>query len=250
MSKGISKFLVAACVVLAAAAAAQASVIYQQTFDNTTGAEIHRPDIHSDYGWTAHFTTGGNYSDNTDWQVSDGEGDPHYGTTEGWLYAGMHWGAGDTTRTLLWTPDVNVDVSEITEVNWWQANSHSDHRFQVALRMDGAWYVSELADAQEHDDVWGDDVATLGSRITFEFDGKDWYELNFDGDFPNIDSTVGLSIGDPTSLPGGTVAAIGLYIDGNAEGRRIDTFTVIPEPATLAVLGIGGLGVLLRRRRS
>lgn len=32
------------------------------------------------------------------------------------------------------------------------------------------------------------------------------------------------------------------------DGITIDNFTVTPEPATLAILGLGGLGVLRRRR--
>ena len=35
----------------------------------------------------------------------------------------------------------------------------------------------------------------------------------------------------------------------NAVGTKFDTNATIPEPATLALLGIGGLGVLIRRRR-
>ena len=53
------------------------------------------------------------------------------------------------------------------------------------------------------------------------------------------------------NLNGGTLNALAMYIEGPAAGVDIyaDDCTVIPEPTTIALLGLGALG-LLRRRKS
>ncbi len=47
-------------------------------------------------------------------------------------------------------------------------------------------------------------------------------------------------------LPAGWIVNYG--VDTNLDGKNEVTVTV-PEPATLALLGLGGIGVLIRRRR-
>ena len=88
--------------------------------------------------------------------------------------------------------------------------------------------------------------------------GANYYRLLWEFDVPNNSTTVSI-IDQPTGLlyqdtftNSGTISAVnGLVLLGANAGWLFDnpTFETVPEPATLSVLGLGGLVALIRRRR-
>jgi len=258
------KLLRAGAVVLVAALQAGASIVYQETFDNSTGGNVaynsSPTNVHVKYGCTVHETGNGNYANNANWAVSSGNGDQGAGLATGFLFNSSYGGfGGDLTRTLAWTEEIgplSVNSGNITSVWWKQGHATNAPGTRVALKVGGAWYASQVAPTQSVSVATGGNFSNQASLVTLPFAGASWFKLNFNGTYPSTSSSAGLSIGASTNLPSGTVQAIGLYIHELANPgvtRRFDTFTVqaIPEPGALSTvaLGLGALGALARRRR-
>jgi len=67
---------------------------------------------------------------------------------------------------------------------------------------------------------------------------------------PNLTEFAGLSEGAAVSIGGGQTAFISYQ--GGADGNDIvlQTFSAIPEPSSLAILAMAGIGMMTRRRRN
>jgi hypothetical protein len=82
----------------------------------------------------------------------------------------------------------------------------------------------------------GDDTFSFDASITRVSDGTELGGLT--GSFANANA----------ALAGDSTVYGGVRIDAPADIDAFDNLTVIPEPASLAMLGLGGI-MLLRRRR-
>jgi len=100
---------------------------------------------------------------------------------------------------------------------------------------------------------WSEAVPTYFEHFEVTLDaGPDWthmWEMEPDG-------TWGDFVGTPTHDDFVAVLAdlVGMYVSGDhhdgGEVTNLDNFILTPEPATLALLALGGLSIMLRRRRN
>ena len=169
-------------------------------------------------------------------------------TTEGYVYWTEEFTIAATSLLLM--PD-HLDL-----ITFDTRHNSTGYSNRVVLRLD----VDGTPD-DTSDDEWiastGDGVFThsagSGAWETHVLDIAlaEWLELTFD---PADTLELGTQA---ASLPNASITAFGIYQDvfTNHQNARYDNFTiigqgVIPEPATLSLLGLGALALLRRRRRA
>lgn len=108
---------------------------------------------------------------------------------------------------------------------------------QWLVQVAGTFYISE----ESHGFVQTSDFAEISST---GLTTTAWRSIDLVGDIEN-DPSATLT----TDLDLSNIDGVGVYI--NNVGRRfgIAGFTATPEPATMGLLGLGGLGILIRKRR-
>lgn len=153
-----------------------------------------------------------------------------------------------TPGVMFWTQEYQPDRSNLTAFEWF----HNDNKNGVgltthtlAIRIGSQWYAkaTSLAGAS----------AWIYDSVAFSEDAADWKAFNFT---PGVELDQDLSDNAVGSgaLPPGNITGFGVYVklsDVNPNAghwSRIDAFTVVPEPMTLAVLACGGVALLRRRR--
>jgi hypothetical protein len=128
---------------------------------------------------------------------------------------------------------VNADgtVNQVTDLTYRDAQS-----WDTTIKLNGGDWV---VDGNVTKLATGDNVSTR--TVSFDAAGAE-FTANFGGDFADI-SAVNAELGDSfVDTTGGGLAAT-----DNGDGTF--TVTVVPEPASAALMGFGGLMLLPRRRR-
>ncbi len=241
------------CVLVFASCTAQAQVIYQQVFGNSSGSYVTLASQGID--WKSYFTT---------WNWNPGAGwgglglNPGAGLTTSSLNIGAALpvtptsltngmyttSAGGSNQISLYTDTLTLDPTSYggLQFSWYQL-SPTDYT-RVLVRVAGTWYLSvEKFYAP----------TTTQETFTYTTDAANWLVLGTSSNPYNasVQTLTTLASSDLS----GSITAFGLYMDTtSASWNSVDTFavTAVPEPGTtllLSVCATGWLGLALRRKQ-
>jgi len=186
--------------------ASDAEVLYQQTFDNPLGDQPL-----GNVNWNANIGPSG-----TTYLSANGGAAPILSSGD-FLYTDV---AGEW---LAWTDDASFgSFSSITNISMSLANSTIDENNQIAIKVDGFWYVSQ--------EVFNSAAADAKITVNLDVQAAAWNNLDF---VPGATLVVGGAAG----VLAGTVQAVGVYDFGSDNKTRMDNFTVggVPSPPTVIV---------------
>jgi hypothetical protein len=159
--------------------------------------------------------------------------------TSGAYPRGIHYylvGAG--TKILTFTPEFNFDpasyVANSLVFSWYQGNQDTVDTMRLAIRIGSQWYASATTFANNASvSLAAFDTSAELKQLTFNPAKANWLLLNFDGDYDggnpgtSTSSSVPLSLGAaPSSNLSGTITAFGIYVAGETDTRRWDTFQI------------------------
>jgi hypothetical protein len=191
-----------------------------------------------DAGWTAVRADGTSLT----WTTDFANGRTFI--TRGTDVEGSHRAWGNNVQN--WYVTDAPSFASISQVRWLDRGTGVNYR--LGLEVGGAWYLSDTVSTSTGGGFDPGDGAHPGITITGFDDFLEWTGAPADDA-----STWSLTFG-PDTLPAGSITRIGLMnITGAA---RFDYLEVtgatgtdaVPEPATLALVGLGVLGLVIRRR--
>ncbi|MFA5688203.1 MAG: PEP-CTERM sorting domain-containing protein [Kiritimatiellales bacterium] len=146
------------------------------------------------------------------------------------------------TGMLCWEPSSNVSVANVGDSLLSAAVSASgggqttiDYRF--IINQGGIWYVSDTIK----------DNASASTTITVDPLDTAWRVISTTDYFFDANSQDAVVFDD--------IQAVGLYIDGYRVAADMNVkvtefkFTAVPEPATVGILGLGGLIAYFMRKK-
>jgi hypothetical protein len=225
-------------------------------------------------------TSGGNIGYYYDGKFGDNGQNTPDGSWSLYNNANGHYGSWSNARHLLWT-EVTFQQEDVTGFEFdYKGRQSNLTDFHVAAQVGGQMYIS----VQSVNDTRGDRTLPY-LHATFNMEDLTWIPItlarldyntdlgvnaNADGIVNDKDNGLAWQSNPtnlaplfgvlPDELPAGDIEAVGLYfasgshIDGEyVQNKRatvyVDNFTVVPEPATMSLLALGGLVALRRRRR-
>ncbi len=183
--------------------------------------------------------------------------------SQGWVGPGTQFNFGPHDGVMRWRPhhtDTSgdqaaigwVDISDAMDLSGWELQTTGIGANRAAVAVSMLVIYEDNGDARYA--VSDDSIRTStgeSSPIPGQWGLDDLTFRSLDPD----DLLAGPGAEVDTSSVLANVTGVGYYsaFEGQSwmadHATQIDSFTVIPEPASLALLGLGGL-VLLRRRRS
>jgi hypothetical protein len=238
MKRNTTVTLTLAAAVLALAGAAQAGTIYSEDFTVVAG---NGSQPISFFGWGAYEADGTNLTGSTasPFLVFDN------GSSS---YAFASSGAEVNTDIAMISDAGSIDPSayqnDLTisfKSNSADVGADGDISWRVILQVGSTIYTSDA-------------IASTSSATTKSVVVSDsiWHVWTGETDLANGFSLAAIS-GTAGNLPAGSLSNIGLLLDdGNDNNDRERLFdftitgTIVPEPASLALLGLGGLMILRR----
>lgn len=235
----------------ARSAAAETISIYTETFPNATTTNIALNT--STIGWGAYGGSGCTDQAN----VADGCTVSFYigtGGTKGLAFTKI--GSYTGYRSLVATSEFSaIKLSSFSSLtfSWEQWNANVNQKSQLAIQIDGTWYVSAntFATASKYGVKEGTTVLANGESKSLTLSvASGWYALTV---IPS--TTNGLGVGAAASLPTtGNIVAAGLYCTDTSASPNagdalcIDNFQIngvaVPEPGTMALLAGALLGLV------
>ena len=193
------------------------------------------------------------------WAYYDANTDGDIGTAYGRSGKGLLWDASNSAIATLGRASVKGRIDETNDVFTCYVNIQS--------MASSAGYVQLRQDNQANSFIHGvyfkkdwdgnaNAIAVAGKVWTLlgTYTEGQWYRIDVQYDFPNNQARVRLDGGTWTAYGNfgndrSAIEANTLIFSDNAVAW-IDDVSVIPEPATLGMLVLGGMGLLARRRRN
>ncbi|MFP4107177.1 MAG: PEP-CTERM sorting domain-containing protein [Phycisphaerae bacterium] len=215
----------------------------------------------------------------TGWYYGGKLGDNGHNTPDGsWsLYNNANGSGGNysNARHLLWTEDVSIAQADVTAYEFdYKSRRNNLTDIHIAVMVGEQFYIS----SDHVTDTRGDrDLPYL--HAVFDAEGLAWVpitlerlDVNESGQNANAYGPQSFELQNnpenlaplfgvlPSDLPEGDIEAVGFfvasgshidceYVENSRATVYLDNLVVVPEPATMALLGFGALGVLIRRRR-
>ena len=245
------KIALGAVAVASMIGAAQAATTYTETFTSDgTNQDL-------DYiGWQGYYgnnsgtpTVADTYTNGSDFAVTTAD---YFQTKQGWHSGGKH------IETMLFTSEPGtIALGDMTDLSVdirrdFAGGSGANATARLVLEIGGSWYATA---ANRYSPRSAGDEATFTS-LTIDPSASllaaDWLTI--------ADPAVSLGTGAaPASAFDGSelVTNYGVWLTDDSGGgggtawTQVDNFSVteVPEPSSAALLGLGGLALILRRRK-
>ncbi|NWK55865.1 PEP-CTERM sorting domain-containing protein [Verrucomicrobiaceae bacterium N1E253] len=239
---------------LALASGLHASTTYIETFTNDSGTANQNL---AHVGWKGYYgnnsgtpSVADTYTNNADFGINSGN--DYFQAKQGWHSSGKH------IETFIYTDEPgSIALQDITVLSVdirrdFAGGSGANATARLALEIGGVWYVTDENRYSPRSS--GDEATftTLSIDPSSSLAAANWFTL------ADPSASLGLGAVPGTAFSGAeTVTQYGVWFTDDSNGAggtqwtKVDNFTVtsVPEPSSAVLLGIGGLSLVMRRRR-